>query len=727
MGDGVKDPKWSLLRSFYLLAFGSMLVVSYQNCGGPLAANNQNLASSVEGSLQEPRGLPSLPSPVPAGGTIVNLKLESTASTDQTNVPFTLGHVFARGGLLSSETIAGKLSDGTLIPLQFDPKAKHIDGSIRHAVISGVIPKLTAKQIETLSLIKAAATPTLAGLTPSESLGGAFSADVLLTLNGVTLTASPKERLQSGQFKSWLHGPSVNEYIVTVPFTTSSGEAHPHLTARFAIRAYTGLARAKVDVVIENNWAYEPGPQNFTYDVQIKIGGSAVYSKAALVHAHHSRWKKTFWWGEAPGLHIRHDPAYLIATRALPNYDPSIVISEKALANQMSLWTGTRIEPMGPGLALAYMPTTGGRNDIGLLPSWGVIHLLSQDPRAATVDLGTADLAGSFPIHYRDRKTDLPLSIIDWPYSTLLGTPSDAYNPATKKSESFPACGGVCSSTNVPDSSHHPSLNYLPYLLTGDHYQLEELQFWAAFVIFQHNPGYRQFAKGLVKGDQVRGQAWSLRTLADAAYISPDDHPLKQQFMTLLDNNLEWFNATYVNDPAANGFGMIVNGYALGYNGNRGLAPWQDDFFTQAIGHIYELGFEKARPLLAWKAKFTIGRMTDPGFCWIVAGAYSLNVRDSATSPFYTSMAQAYQGTFASDFTSLACGSAEMAKNLGLAVGEMTGYASSPMGYPSNMQPALAYAAMSGARGGAEAWRIFINRPIKPSYTESPQFGIVPR
>ena len=36
----------------------------------------------------------------------------------------------------------------------------------------------------------------------------------------------------------------------------------------------------------------------------------------------------------------------------------------------------------------------------------------------------------------------------------------------------------------------------------------------------------------------MAGQAWSLRTLGHAAYITPDAHPLKGYFVKQLDNNL---------------------------------------------------------------------------------------------------------------------------------------------------------------------------------------------
>jgi hypothetical protein len=152
-----------------------------------------------------------------------------------------------------------------------------------------------------------------------------------------------------------------------------------------------------------------------------------------------------------------------------------------------------------------------------------------------------------------------------------------------------------------------------------------------------------------------------------------------------------------------------------------------DDFFTSAVGHAADLGFTKAVPLLAWKAKFPVARMTAPGTCWVDGAIYALTVRDSATSPFYTSMAQAYEASHTPEFKLLGCASTEMAAALKLKIGEMTGYSAAYAGYPSNMQPALAYAANVVGTSGITAWNVFMKRTVKPNYALGPQFAIVPR
>jgi hypothetical protein len=384
---------------------------------------------------------------------------------------------------------------------------------------------------------------------------------------------------------------------------------------------------------------------------------------------------------------------------------------------------------MGGGLAVRSMPTTGGRPDIGLLPGWAVMYLLGMDRRAAEMTLATATLAGSWSMHYRDSRTNLPVSLLDFPYMTQMGTPGDARNPVTGKSELFPACApsATCKSPYQHDIPHQPAFSYLPYLLTGDYYHLEELQFWAMYDVFASNPSYRDNRKGLLRPEQLRGQAWALRTLGQAAYITPDAHPLKRDFTQILDANLDWYNAEYTHNPKANALGIIVNGYALAYSDGRGIAPWQDDFFTSAAGHLAELGFPKARELLKWKAKFPVARMTGKDVCWIHGAIYSMNVRDNAAAPFYASIGQAYRASVPAELLSLPCASPALGAALKLRAGEMTGYSNGDSGYPSNMQPALAYAADVLGEDGKKAWRQFMARSVKPDYGLGPQFAIVPR
>ena len=310
-----------------------------------------------------------------------------------------------------------------------------------------------------------------------------------------------------------------------------------------------------------------------------------------------------------------------------------------------------------------------------------------------------------------------------------------------------PAPGRSCKTPYGDDTAHQPSLAYLPYLLTGDYYYLEELQFWAASNPLATDPDNTGQGQGLLRWQQVRAQAWSLRTLGHAAYITPDAHPLKAYFTKQLDNNLAFYHGAYV---AANPNRLgLYDGSGERAASINSSAPWQDDFLTWSFGHLVELGFTRALPILQWKGRYAVGRMTAPGDCWIQGAAYSLRFRENPKSPAYASFDQLYRANFGGDsivvdgktvkhpqglrYIDQACGSQAQADWLAAAngggweKGQMTGYSTSVNGFPSNMQPALALAATYGLPGADRAWTVFANRAKQPDYRGAPQWAIVPR
>ncbi|MDH5545585.1 MAG: hypothetical protein OEZ43_08335 [Gammaproteobacteria bacterium] len=659
---------------------------------------------------------------------IAKVRIQNLRNSAQASIPITFGHIFHEGQVSGNAQLSVVLIGETIQQLQsqFDKKAFHTDTSLRHAIVTFMLPSLAPSGEAVLELRTALDAPQSTPISIQDILNSQFDGKASVTIDGIVHTASVKDALRNGLQSTWINGSLASEWISATPLVTAEGVEHPHLTARFYVRAYTGLQSIRVDYVIENNWAYVPGPQNFTYDVQLELCGKRVYEKTGLTHYHHARWRKTLWCGEEPDVHVKHDVDYLIDSKAVPNYDRSIVIPEQDLQAMDDGWSGEKIEPMGIGVANAYMPATGANPAIGPLPRWSVRYLLSQDYRAKTVMLGTDSLAGSWSIHYRDKNTNLSVSLDDYPYMTLKGTYGDTRNPVTGKHEAFPACAGECASLYTHDVAHHPSLGYLPYIVTGDYYLLEELQFWSNYLLFQSNPHFREFGSGLFKQEQVRGQAWALRTLGHAAYITPDANPMKEYFTTKLTNNINWYNSNYSQNDIANPYGVITNGYALVYNDGKGIAPWMDDFFTWSTGNLVDLGFTDASTLLKWKSRFPIGRMTNPGYCWLFASSYSLNLRASQDTPIYSTWLEIYTTQFAPELTSNECNSLAMAEYRQIDRGVMEGYPYSPTGYPSNLQIALA-AVDNSVDGAQKAWDIFQNRTAKPDYSRYPNFAIVPR
>lgn len=731
------------LTSAAILAARSM--IDGVTSGTDQGAIDTTVASSIT-MLEPPQREGSLGTIAP--DAITDVRLQNLSLLAQSNVPFTFGQVFIEGDLSPSERLIGRLSDGSTIALQMDVKATHPNGSVRHAIISGVLPSLLGNETKRMDLLKGMAS---SGTVTPAKLPADFSSRVEIVLDGVQYSASLADAVKAGPAIQWLTGPVVSESIVTAPLKNAAGTAHPHLTARFAVRSYAAVNQpVRVDLTVENNRTFTAAPRNLTYAVKMFVGAREAFSQNVLNHYHHARWHKVLWSGDgaAPTLHVRHHTDYLIASKAVSNYDRAIVPPEKALVTQLAGLTADKLGPMKIGPLIAYMPTTGGRPDIGPLPSWTVVYLLTMDPRARESMMAAADGSGSWSIHYRDDNTGFPIRLDNAVNKSI----STHMNLAHKGPLPVPRCANndksLCWSPYTPDTAHQPSLAYVPYLLTGDYFYLEELQFWAAFNPTETDPALQGNGLGLVRWQQLRGQAWSLRTLGQTAYITPDSHYMKGYFNTMLDNNLNFYHDTYVvKNPNALG---VYDGTGQGSFAVTQSAPWQDDFFTWSFGYLSELGYSKAEPILKWKAKYAVGRMTAPGYCFVEGAAYFLKYRDSNSTPIYSSFAQLYAANFTdktviddashilthptgASYLNLACGSQAQADWRSAATKttwqarQMVGYATSNMGYPANMQIALAVAATSGIPNAELAWSTFASRSAKPNYTWEPQFAIVPR
>lgn len=661
------------------------------------------------------------------GAAVTGVGFLSTSDVPQANVPFSIGQPIKQGQLAMTDGLALQVAGKTIL-VQASMMTSWPDGSASHAIISGVLPALPARAIVEGVLVRAAPVAAARRATPT------FDARMTLSIAGAVYVADANTTPPAFESAA---GAVSTEYIIRTPFVSAAG-AHPVLTAGFHIRYFHDLKTYSVRGIVENAKAYT-AVEDVTYDATLAVGGATRFTKSALVHKVSTRWSRLAWAGAAPALHICHDRSYVLATKLVPPYDPRYLPSEALLTEYAQALSNGNFGPMGFGLFVPGFGTTGGRPDIGLAPAYYAAAVLSMDKRAKDLMLASADIAGSFRIYRRDDSdgpnAGEPMDLLHFPYATLLGRQDDTWNPETGQKEALPTPAPNSPPTSDPDTAHQAAFSYLPYLLTGDYIYLEDLHFWCNFCLYVDNPGYRGNVNGLVKPDQVRGQAWSMRTIGEAAAITPDSHFAKARFNHWLDCNLDWYNAEYTDNPAANKLGVITNGYVFGYNGYTGLAPWQDDFFTAAIGHLSDLGFSKATKLLKWKAKFVVDRMIASGHSYTDAAIYSLKVRETENSPLYEDIDTCYRKTLDPDLVALPLYSAErlawMNAHRGLPSNEyqateIVGFSTTNIGYPSNMQPALAYAVKAGIPGAAEAWALFDKRAAKPDYTTGPQFSIVP-
>lgn len=702
----------------------------------PLAA-----CASTEGSLQGHFSV--------APGTVTSVMVRNVTGRSCHEAPITFGQPLRRGDVKRSQTIVADLG-GRVLPTQVAFKARNPDGSARHAIITVQVPCSALGSGERLALvavpkprIKARAT----NVTIAQVLRAGFRANVKLDVTGKpwSLAARPllKDVIRRGGCsragtlcRRWLSGPIVSEWIVGGPVRDAQGQPHPHLAAYFAIRAYgpAPVRRIRVDVIVENDWAYQRNPRNYKYDASIGVGGKLVYRIRSLNHYRQARWHKVFWWGRADPLYAALNSNYLQESGAVPRYETTN--SPENLLSRVR----QSCAPMQPCDQTPKMGNTGAQAAIGPLPRWSSIYVLHTGYRAYRWMLANSDALGAYGIHYRSKSTGQPVSVDRHPCLTLLPAAEVARCPAPPhRDDRPPPCHGDCASPLIPDESHHPAPAYVAYMVTGDWYYMQELAFWADWVVFWTNPAYRDYSAGLIHRTQVRGQAWALRTLGDAAYILPDTFSLKRYFNTVVENNIRWYNRRYTDNPDANKLHLLANYYAIVYPNHgqprTGIATWQMSFFEWSLGNLVEEGFKGARQLRNWFAPFQIGLMTSPAFCWELASAYELQVRNTQTSPLYQRLSEVYHHTFP-DLRGVPCKErpinaaikkAEGTQRFHYPAGSMIGYPDSPTGYPAYFQIGLAAAVSSRLPGSRRAWEVFMHRASRPNYSDSPKYAVVPR
>lgn len=505
---------------------------------------------------------------------------------------------------------------------------------------------------------------------------------------------------------AWLDGPVARERDLALPFISKvSGKTHPRLAARLHLRTYAGVRAARADVVMENTWAYEPEPRNHSYDIAIRRNGAEVYRHADVEHHHHARWHKAIWSEGFAEPGISHHIPYLLESGAVPHFDPALFIPDSVLRRDLEALAKTGTGPLGTAQVTPYMPTTGGRADIGPLPRWAVIYLLTMDAGARKVLFANADAGGGVPIHYRDKATDRPVSLEDHP--TMVMGPGRA-----KGRDVFPAIA-IGDTPWTPQVAHHPSLAYVPYLVSGDLFQLEEVTFWANWVLASVDPSYRDGAKGLIAANEVRGQAWSLRTLGEAASILPDSHPMKAYFSDRLRANVAWYVKRFAanKDPEQSPvLGIIPKPDDPGR-----MAPWQQDFLFMAFGQLARQGVPGAEEMLRWLARFSVGRWTSDaeGFCHRMAPAYYIKIREADTR-----FSPTLRDLFILNWPEVAACPPDFP------FGDPT----SAGGYVANGHAVLGIAAEFGIPGAAQAFqRLRAEAPIMVrGFQDNPTFAIVP-
>jgi hypothetical protein len=195
-----------------------------------------------------------------------------------------------------------------------------------------------------------------------------------------------------------------------------------------------------------------------------------------------------------------------------------------------------------------------------------------------------------------------------------------------------------------------PSCSYLPFLLTGDPYHLENLQRQVSFIIMENS-------SAPVRGYDViqpRAAGWSARTLAQCAKVSPDDPPtwlLPKRIY--LDAIHRWVNDFFYDETVGNSdnhrsvLHLVSSGYAVGDDGTAtSVQGYQED-----IAHGGLAWFALLHPgtnwddVVHWHAQQTMARLDpDSGWSLSVPAPYFMKVLPSEGAQAYASWGECWDG-----------------------------------------------------------------------------------
>jgi hypothetical protein len=668
--------------------------------------------------------------PATSTGEIVGFTLQNTGTATLAAQPITLNEVFKQGAVPAGSGLVATI-DGVTYQAQLDAKTFNPDGSVASGVVTILAPALAAGTSTPVSLSLAPASTAapvdlasaLATYNLTATLNITANAGGATGVQTINIASLVRSALAANSAQSWLSGPLASEAIVSIPVTGS-------LRIEADITAYAN-GQISATLQFNNDAAMQASGGTISYSATISQNGVIVAQPTNLTQYQYQDWSLTT--GTAPpatGLNIQHDIGYLEATGAIPNYDVQYGVSSAVLANEAAAiaapgWNA----PLGTDGITQYMPNVGGRGDIGPTTQANATWLLSQSATAAAYALGQANESGSVPWHFYDPTSNGSfLNTADYAniWTDMRGGPGSYTTGLTQQVN--PTNSGW-----TTDPAHMPDLNYVAYMLTGNVVALEQLNAQASFAIDNFWPYPRNNGQAIVASpnNQIRGSAWSLRTIQEAAYANPAGSADKAYFSAVTNANYSYLVSLIPQLTTAEGqaYGYLPGAY--GSNGSR-LPPWEEDYLASTVIQGAEMGYANALTFLKWQSNFLVGRFfaQSQGFSPRDGIAYNLAVGNNATGlqskgPYYQSWAQIEQATQATGQSNVGNNWAHSNGDYGaLALQSLAGIITVSVANPTVMGN-YQYQAMQ-----AFGWLLNSGAPyLSPAQiaASNPQFLIVPR
>ncbi len=705
------------------------------------------------------------------------MTITNVSGVAQTNYPLRFARPFVKGEIAAYPQV---LINGSSVNTQADVKQRYPDGSVKHSIISVIIPSIPATGSVVLTFQNQSNGNNTA-LTKAQMLGANFNFDAImeLTSGGVKKTVSARTMLKNGNFTYWAQGQIASTILLGDNSTKRKYDigfdTYRPFRPQYEVTFWPAINKVDVRFIGEVSSTQEQ--EDLLYQLVLKTDSAlpqVVYTNDSIPHGSASRWSKEFWIGGAPDsmININHNIKYLTQTPFIPNFDTSIVIQESDIAGLYNTaypnWLNSPHDIYQKGFWATAMAEAGSRMEIAPLPQWTVMWLYTGDWRLREIALLSADIAAANTAHLREGDSTKSLLPTD-KAGTGLGFPfsiSDRKSISMSNGFNFGNASdriiqvGTINPTNTNkwslDEAHEPDAFSAQYILTGEHWYLEESQFWASWsaagwTVVSRGPTGAEGGYLTVYG---RDESWVLRGRTIADYISPDNDPFRSYLDKIIDDQLAAYegreNITtgrYYNTPQWKWANQIPEwalnnsrpnplrffGQGVTYdNVTVDVVPWMQNFTVYALGRATEMGF-KSDALLSWIAPWLIGQITDPHYNPFLTASYYLPKGLGNLPGYYDPLpGQTYFQTWAQVLTELDTLDAHGQWNQPLSNfnGQFPGYSITDFqgGYGTIARAATSF--LASETGGANAWNwMYTNAylPQQSNFHTGPQWDLLPR
>jgi len=567
---------------------------------------------------------------------------------------------------------------GTRLPTQANVKQRWPDGSVKHALLSFIVPQVS-NFLDEIDFVNQPGSLT-SPLTTTQMLAPNYAFEALVEIYKAGFQSkviSARQMLEAGDYKIWAAGPIATTIVIGDhsqfrKYDTGFDELRS-FRPLFHVTFWPSTGDYHVRVVMENS--NSQALSDVLYGVRIFNGieKTEIFRQDAVPHTAGTRWTRSWWDKVDPGpqVSINHNIKYLSSTKAIPNFDPGITIPASEISAVLSTASKWQFYLFAKGGWTPYMSTAGGRDDIGHFTGLQTLWLYSGDRRLFDLISKQADLAGAWPLCVREGALGkfydkegkvpalgLPISVYAHPNLWLFDWQNRANDGITIKGPRLEYSGTKIWGGWAPDNAHKPDPYSLLYLLTGDYFYLEQMQFWASADVVRSNPGYRSppirirtdpvLPSGAIR-DEMRGNAWACRSRVSTAYFSPDETPEKTYFSEMVEHMLAFWEGQYQIQ------GTPRTGSPLWLHGNKnyryvhplrflndggapsyGSAPWQHYMLIFQLGVAKEKGFDSG-PLLDYSGEFLTKQFLEPqGYNFNNIASYWVRTRAPDGSMYQT-------------------------------------------------------------------------------------------